>query len=58
MDDNFSEVFAQYLVEDIVWDDFGMSGQRAYCFFASADPADADPNIIALLPPYYPRGAK
>ena len=58
MDDNFSEVFTQYIVEDIVWDDFGMSGQRAYCSFASTDPADAKPNIIALLPPFYPKSAK
>ena len=26
MDDNFSEIFAQYVVNDVIWDDFGMEG--------------------------------
>tara|TARA_B100002019_G_scaffold88104_1_gene76354 strand:- start:22181 stop:22399 length:219 start_codon:yes stop_codon:yes gene_type:complete len=58
MDENFSEIFEQYVVEDIVWDDFGMSGQRAYCYFVHPYPPDGKSNIIALLPPFYPNSAK
>ena len=58
MDENFSEIFEQYVVEDIVWDDFGMSGQRAYCHFVHPYPPDGKSNIIALLPPFYPNSAK
>ena len=46
------------VVEDIVWDDFGMSGQRAYCYFVHPYPPDGKSNIIALLPPFYPNSAK
>ncbi len=50
MDDNFSEIFAQYVVNDVIWDDFGMEGHRAYCEFM-------DTNLIALLPPFYPKNS-
>ena len=50
MDDNFSEIFAQYVVNDVIWDDFGMEGHRAYCEFM-------DTNLIALLPPLYPKNS-
>ena len=50
MDDNFSEIFAQYVVNDVIWDDFGMEGHRAYCEFIGT-------NLIALLPPFYPKNS-
>jgi len=58
MEDNFHEIFDKYVLEDIVWDDFDMEGVRAYCSFTHPYPPDGDTNIIALLPPFYPTGAK
>ena len=55
IDGNFSELCAKYVIEDVVWDDFNMDGQRAYMFFMSPNPTDPPPNIIALLPPFIPK---
>ena len=54
IDGNFNEICEKYIIEDVVWDDFGMDGQRAYMSFVSPTPTDPLPNIIALLPPFYP----
>jgi len=55
IDVNFNELCEEYIVEDIVWDDFGMAGQRAYMLFMSPYPKEPAPNIIALCPPFYPK---
>ena len=55
IDENFNELCEQYIVEDVVWDDFDMEGQRAYMLFMNPNPNKPTPNIIALCPPFYPK---
>jgi hypothetical protein len=56
IDENFDEICAEYIIDDITWDDFGIGDgqQRAYMRFASMTKGKSAPNIIALLPPFYP----